>query len=57
VILYHVLQRGEAYRELGGDYFVQIDSQRAERYHIKRLTALGYTVTLTPLAEAEPIPA
>jgi transposase len=57
VIIYHVLQRGEAYRELGGDYFAQIDSQRAERYHIKRLTALGYQVTLTPLAEAEPIPA
>lgn len=57
VIIYHVLRRGEAYRELGGDYFAQIDSQRAERYHIKRLTALGYQVTLTPLAEAEPIPA
>jgi len=57
VIIYHVLQRGEAYRELGGDYFAQIDSRRAEGYHIKRLTALGYQVTLTPLPEAEPIPA
>ncbi len=57
VIIYHVLHRGEAYHELGGDYFAQIDSSRAERYHIKRLTALGYTVTLTPLADAEPIPA
>jgi transposase len=55
VIIYHMLQQGEAYRELGGDYFAQIDSQRAERYHIKRLTALGYQVTLTPLSE--PIPA
>ncbi len=57
VIIYHVLQRGEAYRELGGDYFAQIDSRRAEGYHVKRLTALGYQVTLTPLAETEPIPA
>ena len=57
VIIYHVLQRGEAYRELGSDYFAQIDSQRAERYHIKRLTALGYQVTLTPLPDGEPIPA
>lgn len=56
VIIYHVVQRGEAYRELGGDYFVQIDSRRAEGYHIKRLTALGYQVTLTPLPEAESIP-
>jgi transposase len=57
VIIYHVVQRGEAYRELGGDYFAQIDSRRAERYHINRLTALGYQVTLTPLPDAEPIPA
>ena len=57
VIIYHVLQRGEAYRELGGDYFAQIDRRRAEGYHIKRLTALGYQVTLTPLSDAEPIPA
>ncbi len=57
VIIYHMLQRGEAYRELGGDYFAQIDSRRAEGYHIKRLTALGYQVTLTPLSDAEPIPA
>jgi transposase len=57
VIIYHLLQRGEAYRELGGDYFAQIDSRRAEGYHIKRLTALGYQVTLTPLPDAEPISA
>ncbi len=57
VIIYHLLQRGEPYRELGGDYFAQIDSRRAEGYHVKRLTALGYQVTLTPLPEAEPIPA
>ncbi len=57
VIIYHLLQRGETYRELGGDYFAQIDSRRAEGYHVKRLTALGYQVTLTPLPEAEPIPA
>ncbi len=57
VIIYHLLQRGETYRERGGDYFAQIDSRRAEGYHVKRLTALGYQVTLTPLPEAEPIPA
>lgn len=57
VIIYHVLQRSEAYRELGGDYFARLDSQRAEGYHIKRLTALGYQVTLTPLPEVQPIPA
>jgi transposase len=57
VIIYHLLERGEAYRELGGDYCVQIDSRRAEGYQVKRLTALGYQVRLTPLPNAEPIPA
>jgi hypothetical protein len=55
-IIYHVLRRGEAYRKLGGDYFAQIDSRRAEGYHIKRLTALGYQATLTLLPESAVLP-
>jgi hypothetical protein len=56
-IIYHMMQRGEAYREAGGAYFEQIDTTRVERYHVKRLTALGYHVTLTPSPTAAPIPA
>ena len=48
VIIYHVLSRGQPYHELGATYFDGIDTTQKERYHVKRLAALGYTVTLTP---------
>ena len=47
VIAYHVLRDGVSYRELGGDYFDRLNTDRLTRYHTKRLAALGYTVTLT----------
>jgi hypothetical protein len=50
VIAYHVLRDGVSYRELGGDYFDQLNVQRLTRYHTKRLAALGYAVTLTKCA-------
>jgi transposase len=46
VIAYHVLRDGVSYRELGGDYFDRLNTDRLTRYHTKRLAALGYTVTL-----------
>jgi transposase len=46
VIAYHVLRDGVSYRELGGDYFERLNTDRLTRYHTKRLAALGYTVTL-----------
>ena len=46
VIAYHVLRDHESYRELGGHYFDRLNTERLTRYHTKRLTALGYTVTL-----------
>ncbi len=50
VIIYHVLSRGQPYAELGGAYLDQLDAARRERYHVKQLTALGYTVSLAPQA-------
>jgi transposase len=41
VIAYHVLRAGQTYRELGGDYFDQLNAQRLTRYHTQRLAALG----------------
>ena len=38
------------YRELGGDYFDRMSTDRLTRYHTRRLAALGYAVTLTPRA-------
>jgi transposase len=46
VIAYHVLRDSQSYRELGGDYFDRLNTDRLTRYHTKRLAALGYTVTL-----------
>ncbi len=48
VIAYHVLKTGEPYRELGADYFNQLDTDRIQRHHVNRLKALGYEVELTP---------
>jgi transposase len=50
VMIYHILSRGQPYQELGATYLDQLDAARTERYHVKRLTALGYTVTLAPQA-------
>ncbi len=48
VIAYPILRTKQPYRELGGDYFDQLDRQRLERHHVTRLKALGYDVMLTP---------
>lgn len=50
VIAYHVLRDGQSYRELDSDYFDRLNADRLTRYHTKRLTALGYAVTLTKCA-------
>ena len=50
VIAYHVLRDGQSYCEVGGDYFERLNADRLTRYHTKRLTALGYAVTLTECA-------
>lgn len=50
VILYHVLKNKQPYTDLGADYFDQLDATRIQRYHIRRLEHLGYTVTLAPKA-------
>ena len=46
VIIYHLLTTGEVYRELGADYFDRRNQQALARRLIKRLSSLGYTVTL-----------
>ena len=50
VVIYHVLRTGQPYKELGVDYFDNLDSARIERHHVRRLEQLGFTVTLTPTA-------
>ncbi len=52
VIAYHVLRRGEPYRELGGNYFDERKRESIVHQLVRRLEKLGYQVTL----EMQPIP-
>ena len=54
VIAYHLLARGQVYEELGPDFFERRDRATIERRSVRRLEALGYRVTLEPLAPAPP---
>ena len=49
-IAFHIIKRGTAYVDLGATYFDQRDQQAVQRRAIRRLEALGFTVTLTPVA-------
>ncbi len=57
VIIYHVLRDRRPYADLGADYFDTLDTTRQQQHYVRRLNALGYGVTLTPLPAAEPVPA
>ena len=57
VIIDHVRRDRRPYADLGGDYFDRLDAERVERHHVRRLNALGYSVTLTALPSPDPAPA
>ena len=50
VIAWHLLANDCDYAELGGDFFVRRDSDRARQRAVAQLQALGYHVTLEPTA-------
>jgi hypothetical protein len=50
VIAWHLLEGDCDYAELGGDFFVRRDSDRARQRAVAQLQALGYHVTLQPAA-------
>jgi len=52
---WHMLQNGELYRDLGGDYFTRQNPDRLTRRLVRQLEALGHQVMLTP-KETEPKP-
>jgi transposase len=43
---WHMLQTGELYRDLGGDYFTRQNPDRTTRRLVRQLEALGHHVTL-----------
>jgi transposase len=46
VIAYHLIQRQEPYRELGGNYFDELRPEATTKRLVKRLERLGYQVSL-----------
>ncbi len=50
VIVYHLLTRHQAYRELGSTYFDERERHAVERRLVRRLERLGYRVALEPVA-------
>lgn len=50
VIAWHLLTNGCAYEDLGGDFFVKRDTERARMRAVAQLEALGYHVTLEQAA-------
>jgi transposase len=46
VIVYRVLRRREAYREIGADYYDRLQPERLTRHLVHRLEQLGHKVTL-----------
>jgi transposase len=50
VIAWHLLTDSCDYQDLGGDFFVRRDTDRARQRAVAQLQALGYRVALEPLA-------
>ncbi|HEV8190336.1 MAG TPA: IS110 family transposase [Ktedonobacterales bacterium] len=46
VAIYHMLTRGEPYRELGAQYFDEHERDHVQRRLVRRLERLGFAVTL-----------
>ena len=45
---WHMLQTGELYRDLGGDYYTRQNPDRLTKRLVRQLEALGHHVTLQP---------
>ena len=47
---YYMLKRQEAYRELGATYYDERRKSQVVQQTVRRLEALGYDVTIKPVA-------
>jgi transposase len=54
VIAYHLIDRNEPYRDLGGDYFDRRRPEATARRLIKRIEQLGFKVSIQPAALTAP---
>ena len=48
VIIYEIIKHRADYKDLGPDYFIQLEPERTKRYLVRRLQQLGYEVQLEP---------
>jgi transposase len=49
VTIYHVLKKGVPYRELGVDYFDQLNLESLKKRYVSRLQSIGFRVNLEPI--------
>jgi transposase len=54
---WHMLQTGELFRDLGGDYFIRQNPERLTKRLVRQLEALGHQVTLAPKQHPEALAA
>jgi hypothetical protein len=52
VSIYHILKDGCTYNELGADHYDKINPDMIKRQMARRLTSMGYSVTLEPTESA-----
>ena len=52
VVAWHLPTNGCDYEDLAGDYFLRRDADRQRQHLVSQLQALGYYVTLEPVAAA-----
>ncbi|MDD3579925.1 MAG: hypothetical protein PHW74_02760 [Desulfobacca sp.] len=45
-VIYHMLTRDSSFKDLGGDYFEKLNAKRLLPHLVKRISNLGYQVTL-----------
>lgn len=50
VTIYHMLENGTHYVDLGPDHFDNLDRQALVRRSVRRLEKLGYRVSIQPAA-------
>ena len=50
IIAYTMLKTDRSYHELGGTYLEQINKDQLQRYFVKRLQRLGFTLIVEPAA-------
>jgi transposase len=49
VSIFHMLKNNCAYKELGQNHFDKIKGDQMQRYYVRRLTQLGFKVSIEPL--------